>query len=99
MHGASSPWLQQIRGKWIANGRSQADPDGRIYDPYVDGPSTPLFYFGYGLSYGTFKYSDPMAKMTGNREQPVEVNEHNLLNMSLIHSSVPELTACYMCCL
>jgi beta-glucosidase len=74
VHGASSPWLQQIRGKWIANERSQADPDGRIYDPYVGSPSTPLFYFGYGLSYGIFKYSDPKAEMTGNKEEPVKVS-------------------------
>lgn len=75
MHGAASPWLQQIRGKWIANGRSKADPDGRIYDPYVDGPSTPLFNFGFGLSHGTFNYSNAKAAMTGDKEQPVEVRK------------------------
>ncbi|XP_062516640.1 beta-xylosidase-like isoform X2 [Corticium candelabrum] len=74
VHGAASPWLQEIRGKWIANSRSKPDPDGRIYDPYVNSPATPLFYFGYGLSFGRFNYSNPTATMTKNKEHPVEVS-------------------------
>ena len=53
MSGAS-PWLQWRVGKWVANHRSTPDADGRVYDPYNDGPATPLFRFGAGLSYTTF---------------------------------------------
>lgn len=55
VNSGGSPWLQHIRGKWLANSRgSTVDPDGRRYDPYVDGPATPLFHFGDGLSYTTY---------------------------------------------
>ena len=51
--GPASPWFQPRNGKWIANRRGEADPTDGLYhyDPYVDGPSTPLFAFGSGLSY------------------------------------------------
>jgi beta-glucosidase len=56
VNSGGSPWLQHIRGKWLANGRGETvDPDGRRYDPYVDGPATPLFHFGDGLSYTTYE--------------------------------------------
>ena len=56
----SVPWLQEIRGKWVSNSKGAVDEDGRRYDTYVssDYDPTPLFYFGYGLSYATFKYED-----------------------------------------
>ena len=42
----------------VANDKGCVDEDGRCYDPYVnDGfASTPLFYFGSGLSFTTFSY-------------------------------------------
>ena len=51
--------LARRAAKWIANGRSPPDADGREYDPYVATafPSTPLFRFGAGLSYTTFNYT------------------------------------------
>lgn len=54
----SSPWLQAVRGKWIANSRGAQDSDGRRYDNYVSSEyaPNPLFDFGYGLSYTEFKY-------------------------------------------
>ncbi len=30
----------------------------QYFHKYIDGPSTPLYHFGYGLSYTTFTYSD-----------------------------------------
>eukprot|EP00980_Cylindrotheca_fusiformis_P029370 scaffold23456_cov144-Cylindrotheca_fusiformis.AAC.4 len=55
----SVPWLQEVKGKWISNNRGTMDEDGRRYDNYVSSASadaSPLFYFGYGLSYSTFQY-------------------------------------------
>ena len=57
MSGAS-PWLQWRVGKWVANHRSDPDPDGRVYDPYNDGPATPLFHLGHGLSFTSFDMSN-----------------------------------------
>jgi beta-glucosidase len=53
--GGSSPFLQRVRGKWVANSRT-CTADGRCYDGYVNADSTPLFFFGSGLSYTTFEY-------------------------------------------
>lgn len=47
-------------GKWVANHRGNPDADGRVYDGYAASQykdSSPLFRFGYGLSYTTFTYS------------------------------------------
>ena len=55
----STPFLQPITGKWVANARGVADPDGRRYDAYeydINDP-TPLFRFGEGLSYTTFEFT------------------------------------------
>lgn len=55
--GGAAPWLQRVRGKWVANSRGCAgDAQGRCYDPYVDSDSTPLFPFAFGLSYTTWAY-------------------------------------------
>jgi beta-glucosidase len=43
------------------------EPSGRNYD-YYDMPFTPLFRFGYGLSYTTFKYSNLVA--TPKKDDP-----------------------------
>jgi beta-glucosidase len=32
----------------------------QYFHPYIDGPSTPLYSFGYGLSYSTFELSKPV---------------------------------------
>ena len=65
MHSGSTPWLQRIRGKWVANNKGcDYDSDGRCYDPYVssDYKPTPLFYFGAGLSYTSYSYSDLLVE-------------------------------------
>jgi len=56
MSGAT-PWLQYRVGKWVANHRSDPDPDGRVYDDYQDEAGSPLFHFGHGLSYTSFNMS------------------------------------------
>lgn len=64
--GPASPWFQQRNGKWIANAKGPLDPlDGMYhYNPYVDAPSTPLFEFGYGLSYSIFRHTNTTATVT-----------------------------------
>jgi beta-glucosidase len=39
---------------------------------YVEGPGSPLFHFGYGLSYTTFAYSD-LKIQAGNNEDNMEI--------------------------
>eukprot|EP00118_Oscarella_pearsei_P013700 m.111566 g.111566 ORF g.111566 m.111566 type:complete len:779 (+) comp37431_c1_seq6:574-2910(+) len=67
--GPSSPWYSLVEGKWLANHRGIQS--GQAYDPYVDGPSDPLFPFGFGLSYTAFTYSNVIAKV-------LDVNRSNL---------------------
>jgi len=64
--GPASPWFQQRNGKWIANTKGPVDPlDGMYhYDPYVDAPSTPMFAFGYGLSYSAFRHNNTTATVS-----------------------------------
>jgi beta-glucosidase len=80
----ASPWLQWRVGKWVANTRGPADPDGRYYNQYNSGNTEaetadngvsradPLFRFGDGLSYTTFAISDLVVKVqTDNPEVPL----------------------------
>jgi len=62
--GPSSPWYQQRNGKWIANRKGPVDPTDGLYhyDPYVDAPSTPLFPFGFGLSFAASSDGTSAAK-------------------------------------
>jgi len=43
-------------------------------DGYVDGPSSPQFVFGHGLSYTTFKYDDLTASVTTQPEGDIAVS-------------------------
>ena len=55
----AAPWLQRVRGKWVSNRKSCDSATGRCFDSYTDArePATPLFAFGFGLSYSSFAYS------------------------------------------
>jgi beta-glucosidase len=37
------------------------DPNSKWTSKYIDEPNSPLFPFGFGLSYTTFSYSEPKA--------------------------------------
>jgi len=58
VHSGSTPWLQPVVGKWLANKKGEIDSTGRRYDNYVSSQfaPTPLYNFGYGLSYTTWSY-------------------------------------------
>lgn len=72
VHSGSSPWLQPVAGKWISNNRGPQDGDGRRYDPYSASnyDPTPLFRFGFGLSYTTFSLSGLVVKPSVGTEGP-----------------------------
>ena len=46
----------------------------QYFHPYIDGPSTPLYSFGYGLSYSTFELSKPiLSKSTISNTESISV--------------------------
>jgi len=62
----------------LPTGRPQQTPEGceRFRTGYIDTPNTPLYPFGYGLTYTTFQYSD------------ITLSRHSLNMSDVIHASV-----------
>ena len=55
-----------------------------FFHPYIDMPSKPLWYFGYGLSYTTYKYSNLKVQKSaklGDKSFKVSVDVSNTGNM------------------
>ena len=44
----------------VKNTGRPAEGNNKFLSRYIDSPNTPLFPFGYGLSFTTFEYSDPV---------------------------------------
>ncbi|QMS85061.1 glycoside hydrolase family 3 N-terminal domain-containing protein [Candidatus Xianfuyuplasma coldseepsis] len=49
-------------------GRPAKDPNNYYTSKYLDSPNTPLYSFGYGLSYSTFEYSNYRVSQDTLRE-------------------------------
>jgi beta-glucosidase len=59
------------------------DPDGHYTTKYLDAPNTPLYPFGYGLSYTTFEYSNLTISET-------EISDSGSLNVSVEVANIGE---------
>jgi beta-glucosidase len=92
--GGANPWLQRVRGKWLANAKGAIDPDGRRYDDYLSSATqspTPLFYFGHGLSYSKFTY-DKLVVTKGGRGQGEDEHERERAAAAVLWTAHVTLT-------
>lgn len=61
------------------------DPDHKFTTKYLDVPNTPLYPFGYGLSYTTFQYGDivlSQSELQGNTSLTVTISVKNTGKMA-----------------
>lgn len=64
--------LMTLGGKW-GSGTTQVRSIG--FTNYVDGSHAPRYYFGEGLSYTSYRYSNPVVhKREVNPDEPVEIS-------------------------
>lgn len=51
------------------------DPNSKWTSKYIDSPNTPLYPFGYGLSYTTFEYAEPKPNKTAFKKgEPLKIS-------------------------
>jgi beta-glucosidase len=58
-------------------GRPSSKSNDIFYSRYMDVENSPLYPFGYGLSYTSFKYSDLDVKQTGENRVEVRISVKN----------------------
>ena len=63
-------------------GRPKAEQPNQVFYPhYMDEDHTPLYPFGYGLSYSTFEYSQLKTEVKAKHQVEVEVTIKNISNI------------------
>jgi beta-glucosidase len=67
--GSASPWLQRRPGGWMGvhddvTHNPNCDAAGHCFSRYVDQSASPLFPFGHGLSYATYRYQTVTAAIS-----------------------------------
>jgi beta-glucosidase len=70
----------QVPIYYNANNTGRPNPGDVFWSHYTDSPNTPLFPFGFGLSYTTFEYSDlslSANKLTSDKPLTISVKVSN----------------------
>jgi len=57
----------------VHHGHRRGGGTSQFWGDYTDGPTTPLFAFGHGLSYTTFEYSPLEVVAAGTTSEPIVV--------------------------
>ncbi len=62
-------------------GRPEGSGGSVFWSHYTDEENSPLYPFGFGLSYSKFEYSDLQVKVVGSREVEVSASVSNVSNL------------------